>query len=171
MLSSKQIPSILLNVIFISVFIGIFFFTYGSQIEQNIVKTQSYILADNITSELSVFMTPTQAQFVASTLRNPDLSTEDAHVAEKNGQLKTKAMKVLGIGSLIGIGIVWMLCSHFELDFIQLIKHNLIVLLFVALTEYIFLTYIAQNFIITDMNFVKHKIYTLCKERFITFNK
>ena len=44
---------------------------------------------------------------------------------------------------------------------------NLVILIVVGLTEYIFLKYILQNYIIGDSNYVKYKIIKSLKNKLI----
>ena len=51
-----------------------------------------------------------------------------------------------------------------DFSFFEILEENIIVLVFVGITEFLFLTYFAQNYITIDANFVKEKmINTLLK--------
>ena len=51
----ELVSKVLINVLFISVFIGIFFFTYGSYIEKKIIKEQMVFLSKDIQNLFSLF--------------------------------------------------------------------------------------------------------------------
>ena len=64
MFNKEEIANIILHVILISIFIGIFFFTYGSHIEENIVKQQVAFLVENNKEFTSLFPQNTKKQFL-----------------------------------------------------------------------------------------------------------
>ena len=82
-----QISNIILNVTLIATFIGVFFFTYGKTIEENVVKNQSELVADYLAKDLSTFIDKETAQKITSTLLPPDMSKQDQDVEENNKQL------------------------------------------------------------------------------------
>lgn len=164
-MTPSQIALIILNVTSIATFIGIFFFTYGKTVEEHVVKSQSEFIAENISNDLSVFLTKDIAQNIIKNLDVPDMSREDAHVQEQNQLLQNNAFKILSILFISGIVISFLICKYYNINFFKLIKTNLIIIFFVGLTEYIFLTYIGQKFISADPNFVRYKILKIMKEK------
>jgi len=163
-----QIANIILNITFIATFIGIFFFTYGKTIEENIVKTQSEFVADSIAKDISTFLDKPTTITISKQIQIPDMSKQDINVQTQNSQLQQKAFHILAIVFISGIIITILITKLYKLNFFSLLKTNLIVLLFVGLTEYIFLTYIGQNFISADPNFVRYKILTKLKSKLNT---
>ena len=164
----KQIVNIILNITLIGTFIGIFFFTYGKTIEENIVKTQSEFIADSIAKDISTFIDKPTAITMSKQIQIPDMSKQDNQVQIQNSQLQQNAFHILSILFISGIIISLIITKIYKLNFLSLLKTNLIILLFVAITEYIFLTYIGQNFISVDPNFVRYKILTKLKSKLNT---
>lgn len=161
----SQIANILLNVTFISTFIGIFFFTYAKNIEHNVVKSQSEFIADSLAQDISLIIDKSTAQSIAQNIQIPDESKADEEVAAKNSALESVSYGILAKIAIGGIVIVYLISRYFKLNFFELLKTNLIILFFVGITEYIFLTYISQNFISVDPNYIKYLILSKIKEK------
>lgn len=148
--------NLLLSVLFISLFICIFFFTYASRVERQIVIDQTNQIVDQFTDTIHE-VTPQNellSDFV-SKLDPGDLSTEDEKVAQQNRALLQQATLWIGIFVVVLVilsaGIVW----YWKLDWKKLLWTNLIILFCVALTEFFFLGFIARNYISFDPNYIK----------------
>ena len=145
----KMIVNILLSVTFISTFIGAFFFTYGSYVEKNIVKDQSAMLAKDIARDINLFPKET-TQKIVNRINIPDMSAVDAQVEAHNREIKNQAITTLSIvfisGLLLSIGIAkWK-----KIDILSFVRDNLIILFFVGVVEFVFLTFVVQNVYIID---------------------
>jgi hypothetical protein len=159
-----QISNVILNVTLIATFIGIFFFTYGKRIEQNIVKNQSELVASYLAKDLSTFIDKETAQKLTSNISIPDMSEADKQVEEQNASLQQDAFKTLSMICVGGILLTIIIAKYYKLNFADIFKTNIIILVFVAITEYIFLTFVGQNFISLDPNFVRRKILLSLKK-------
>lgn len=157
-----EIANVVMNVILISTFIGIFFFSYASMIEEKIVKVRTSQIILDLTNSLHVLTPPDVLNDLNISLSKylvpPNLQTEDAEVKSSNEILLKKSMKVLGAVFAIGLAIVITLSIVYKFPLKDIITKNLILLCFVALTEFSFLTFFAQHYITVDANFVKHKV-------------
>jgi hypothetical protein len=166
---AKNTANIICATAMISVFIGIFFFTYASKIERNIVVKRSTEIVDDITSNMKMIIPEDQKQIIKNTivpyLTIPDsLNKADKDVENANNALQKSAIEYIFIFASVCIVIVFCLSMMFKFSFFEIVEENIIVLVFVAITEYIFLTFFAQNYITIDSNFVKGKmIDTLLK--------
>jgi len=159
-----QISNIILNVTLISTFIGIFFFTYGKKIEENVVKSQSELVASYLAKDISTFIDKDTAQKITSSLPPPDMTKQDQEVEENNKQLQSQAFNTLLIVLIGGLLLTIIIAKYYNLNLTDILQTNLTILAFVAITEYVFLTYIGQNFISLDPNFVRHKILISLKK-------
>lgn len=159
-----QISNIILNVTLIATFIGVFFFTYGKTIEQNVVKNQSELVASYLAKDISTFIDKDTAQKITSTLTPPDMTKQDQQVEENNKQLQSEAFHTLSIVFVGGLLLTIIIAKYYRLNLTDILQTNLTILAFVAITEYAFLTYIGQNFISLDPNFVRHKILIALKK-------
>lgn len=166
--NNETIASIVLHVVCISVFIGIFFFTYAAKVEGQIVEKQVEIIVNDFTGDVSAMIpTDTMNDFkplIISSLtitpeQQADFDRIDKEAAEHNDQLKKKAITVLGVLFIIGILIVLYLRIRYkDFNLLHLIVTTCIAVVFVGLTELLFLVGIAKNYRTADSNFVKKVI-------------
>jgi len=158
---SFEISNIILSVVLISSFIIIFFFTYASFVEKNIVKSRCKMIVEDLTGTVKNILPPEYLKSIQANVSNikpPNLIEEDKYVNENNKLLMKKSVKILIVILCIGISIVFILHRIYKFPLKQLILTNLVTLLFAALTEFSFLTFFAQNYITIDSNFIKYKI-------------
>lgn len=164
-MNPEQITTVILNVTFIAAFIAVFFFTYGKIIEENVVKKQSIFIADNLAKDLSTFIDKQTASDIISKLSIPNMEAADKKAKEINENLQKDATKIVIWGTIIGLVIAFLVSNYYNLEFFKLLKNNLIILFFVGITYYLFLTYFGQNFISADPNFVRVKILNIIKTK------
>ncbi len=163
----EVIANIILHVAFISSFLGIFFFTYGSRVEKDVVKDQIDFIVKNFTDDITNTVPPEYLQRISpiiQTLQPPDMSKEDIEVEEQNHKLLIKAMSVISVVLAISILSVVYLSKKYNFDLWNMIKENIVILCFVALTEFCFLTFIGKTFRSADPNFVKFTIIQTLKK-------
>ena len=92
------------------------------------------------------------------------MSSSDKQVEEHNSLIQQDAFKIISIIAIGGVLLTIIVAKYYKLNLAYILRTNLIILLFVALTEYVFLTYIGQNFISLDPNFVRNKILISLKK-------
>lgn len=148
---------IILSVVFISCFICIFFFTYATTVERNIVVNQTQNLVDSFTGNISLLFSDNKS--VKNFVQNMSVETvnqDDERIKEKNQKILKEAAYVVGISAACLILLTIILIYFFKLNYKKLIITNLIVLLCIGVVEFSFLTFIAQNYISFDPNYVKY---------------
>lgn len=160
---AQSIANIICATAMISVFIGIFFFTYASKIEQNIVVKRSTEIVNDITDNMKVVIPNSQKEILKNQivpyLTIPDsLNEADKDVENANAALRSTALKYIVVFAIVCLGIVGIIAFVNKFSFLEIIEENIIILVFVALTEFLFLTFFAQNYITIDANFVKEKL-------------
>ncbi len=169
-LSRKEIANTLLHVIFVATFLAIFFFTYTANIEEELVKKQVNLILKNLLSSSKFFDDDirTQIRTRLNDIETPDLSEEDHKVTKNNEKVLEYAIKVISISTISGLIISYFL---FQSDtnpnkgtYIDLLKENAILLIFVSLTEFLFLHLIATNYVYGDANLVKKQILVSLKK-------
>lgn len=154
----KTITSIILQVTCIIIFITIFFITYATGVEREMVTHEVDILIADFTSNIDLICTEkqlAQLRLELSTLEAPDMKKEDAIVEKKNSELIFSTIKLVVQIGIIGIIITIALIFYYELNFVQISKQCLFGLMTVAIVEYVFLTYILKNYNSLDPNWVK----------------
>lgn len=149
----------ILHVTLISVFIGFFFFTYASRIEKNVVEVRTKSIIKDLMKDVRAF-TPENlwkglSPVINAKLQAPDMSAEDDEVETNNKVLLRKAVMTLTALFVIGMALTLLLSRYFDIPLKHLFITNLISLLFVAITEFSFLTFFAQHYITVDANYVK----------------
>lgn len=164
-LDPNDIANVILHVILIATFIGIFFFTYASRVEQEIVEAQVNYLVKDFTQTI-VAVPETNRKMVRTalnTIQPPDMKAQDEMVENYNKELIGKATTVLTTMVVIGALGVFLLYKYYDIDIKTLLIHNAIVLCAVGLVEFSFLNYIARNFISADANRTKRKLIETIK--------
>jgi len=162
----EYIANIILHVILISTLITIFFFTYAAKVEEEIVKEQVNFIIEDLTDNIN--MLPENAKEIVRNMSReitePDMTELDNKVIESNAQLLKKVTIMVSITLIVGVYIVYMMSKKYNFSFSDLMKHNFIVLVFVFITEFCFITYLGKNFRLGDANFVKKSVLTILKE-------
>lgn len=165
MFKPEEIANIILHVVFISSFLGIFFFTYASKVEESIAKAQISFLVSQMGTNLNLLPNVTKAEIKKSLDGvNLNMQEQDDAVEESNKKLLKLAFTVIGVTLLVGLAVVFLMSRKYGFSFMHLLKENLYILVFIALTEYCFLTFLAQKFISIDPNYVKRKLATVLQE-------
>jgi hypothetical protein len=153
---------ILTNVLLISLFICIFFFTYGSYIEHKILESQIDFLSLDIMNNVKLFGENINSKFKEKLLEltPPDLSNEDENVKNENHKILIKALVAIIFFTTAICSIIYFLYNKSKKDFNikTIIYQNLILLLFVALTEILFITFFVADYITINTNNVKYNI-------------
>jgi len=165
---SEMITKVLINVLFISIFIGFFFFTYGAYIEKKVVKKQMGYLSTNFMETIKLLGKNVNeiASDNVNSLIVPDLSDEDEKAAESNKKVMKQVIKVNIIFILFISFIVYYIYknSNGTYDLKQIIKENLVILVFIGLVEFVFLTFFGARYISIDPNKAKLAILESLKE-------
>lgn len=155
-LTPNGICNILFSLTIFSVFLSIFYFTYASYIENQILNNQIKILIDNLTYNIKDFDIDTNYLLkIINETKLPDLTKEDNEVKNANNELIKKALLIFGIFSLISIIIISIICYIYKVSIKEILKNNFILLIFVAITEIFFLNVIAKSYRSLDPNIVK----------------
>ena len=161
----EDIVKILLSVIVISVFIGVFFFIYKIKVEKEIVMQQSAEIIKDFTQQFKTLLPSPVLRDVYNSIEpsliSTDLSELDEEVRASNEALVKKATRIIVIFVVIGLLLVALLCFIFRINPRDMIISTTITLLFVAIAEYIFVTYLVQNYSTIDSNFVRHKVLNI----------
>jgi len=165
---SEMITKVLINVLFISIFIGFFFFTYGAYIEKKVVKKQMGYLSTNFMETIKLLGKNVNeiASDNVNSITIPDLSHEDEEANENNKKVMKQVIKVNIIFILFVSFIVYYIYknSNGTYDLKEIIKENLVILVFIGLIEFVFLTFFISRYISIDPNKAKLVILQSLKE-------
>jgi hypothetical protein len=162
------IIEIVLQVYCIFIFLSVFFFTYAAGIEKEIVINQVNFMVDHVYPSGLNLINPDIKSAIVNTVNNiPDNnSIQQNKLIEKNNQdVINSVINTAKIPSIvIGTFIVATFLLQYKYPFFQKIhileitKNTAIIVGFVALTEFIFLTYFTRKLISVDPNLIKSKL-------------
>lgn len=163
--------NIIMNVGLIAGFLGVFFFTYVADVEQDIVKINTKIITDDLMQLIAPTLSDESKAELKQKLKEPDLKHEDKMVSDKNKKVTNDAMVVLILMLDIGLTISFIISVIFKHNFIKILGVNLVILTLVALTEFAFVNFIPYKYISADTNYVRHTILTKLRTKFIFDSK
>lgn len=159
---------ILMSVALIAAFLGIFFFTYAKTVERKIVVDNVKYTVRDLTENLNIFIpdeTSKNIEKQLSEIKLGDMSAIDKEVDDANKELLKKAFKFLGIVLVVGLGLAGIIAYVYNVDFLTLFVRNLILLAGVALTEFVFLRYVATDFISANPNVIKKTVVEVIMDK------
>lgn len=162
--TAHSIVNVILPVAFASSFIGIFFFTYATNIEKQIVVNNVKYTVEDLLENITTFASDDIKNLLADQVGQielGDMTKADKEVAQKNHDLLIMAAKFIGVLLTVSLVTSYLLAEKYKLDFYDIIGKNLILLVGVAIVEYIILTYIIANYISANPNIVKKSILEL----------
>jgi len=166
---------IFMQIFFVVSFLSLFFFLYVVKVERDQFEDQVNLIVDNILTDLKT----NAAKIIRSTTQRQDLGKklEDlvknwkiphrqfVEIEENNKILMDKTKKIVISFAVILLAlIVTLFVLHFCLHLTRGFIENLIVLLFIGLTEFAFLTIVASKYIAADPNQVKYTILNSIEE-------
>lgn len=165
--------NIIIHVGIMALFLTVFFFTIAQYFEKKIIENQiDFVIDDFVGNSLKPVSEITKKEIkkqINSAFDKQDLSKADESVRKENKKISTKAW--IFVGTLLGIILVIVLTFGFIYKWDRyylkfLFNSALISLIFVAITETLFMFLIAQNYLSADPNQIKMKIIqTLDKNR------
>lgn len=155
MLNAEDIATIIVLVVLVAIFLTVFYFTYVSKVEDEIIRKQVAYLTNYFISDLKLLPREDIESIRQSIPDNQNMAEQDQAVKIHNKKVEEKAYTVLGIFSAIGIGIAYYLSKKYGFSLLDVLKNNLLILAFVALTEFIFLNVFVRNYISVDVNAIK----------------
>lgn len=163
-MKSQEIAYIILSFSLIATFIAIFFFTYVSDVEADIIKTQINKVITDFVASTNIILTPEEknqiGQIITENLKVPDMSKDDREAAKTNSDLVKKSMVIFGC--LVGTGLIiaLVLWYVYRFDILQIIKYSLIMLAVIAITELLFVTLVTKNYRLIDQNYLTYLVIT-----------
>lgn len=165
----EEIILITLQVTLVAGFLVVFFFSYASIVENEIVTKQVNYLVDSFTGSASGFLSPETLGVIKNSVDNinpPDMSEEDQEVVEKNAALETQAVQIIMALIITGILVYlfYLIYSMRRGNVREAMKMLLVIgmiLTAVAITEVTFLNLVAKNYLTADPNYFRGRILTV----------
>lgn len=161
--------NVLFGVLFISIFIVVFFFSYARIMEKNVIEIQTEQVVDYFFDDFVILLQNDQVKDLAKQmLSNLDSYTEDddARINAKNQEIINQSLMLISIFATVLLLLIIFLfvknCNKIDLQ--KMFLKNVALLLVVALTEFLFTTYIASKYISFDPNYIKYTLTDAMKE-------
>ena len=151
---------ILLVSIFAIIFINVLFFTYGKNIEHNVIVTNVDYIANNINSMIKE-LPPQYIELVKNIINSNNNNINDTN---NNDNLLYNSIKILIL--LVSITVISFIISYkyYDLNYDEIVSifiKSFVLVLGMGLVEILFLTFVVKNFMLADMN--KLKLHVLQK--------
>ena len=168
----ELIVDIILYVIVVVNILTILFFTLVKDVEKQIVQTQidnilDSILVDEKSFGETVFNNESSLINKYSLLKNnlilklnsvPVNQEEEDKIKKHNEEIFKNSMIFLAILNVIGIIVLFFLWKYKSFDIIYYLKKNLVLGIFVVLTEILFLYIISKNYMYIDKKYIIKKL-------------
>jgi hypothetical protein len=143
----------LVEVSLLSSIIVVIYFFYGKKVEATVIDNQSTYIVNSLKNEL-VFENLPKVTNPKPILTESQLSD----LENSNNDIENLAFKYCIIGTSTGLILAFLLCMYFKLNTFEIFAESAVVVTFVGITEMLFLTFVASNYILVDFNDIKRKI-------------
>jgi len=166
-----MVINIVMNIGLIAALLGIFFFTYAAKVEEDIVKSNAKIAVSDIMETVGPLLNKKIKKDLKEKLVEPDQSKEDKESKEHNDHIMHESLAILFIILDIGLTIGFIISILYNHKFINILGLNLLIVLLVGCTEYIFLNFLPLKYISVDTNYIRLKILKKLKSKIYINNK
>lgn len=161
-MNSQEIANIVMAVLFVSTFICIFYFLYAVKIEEEVVNTQVDLIMDELIDELAFAPESLKTELANYSKKintnKTNMQEADKKVEDANKVTFHNALKTISIGFVIGMALIYLASFYFNISMKEAFYKNLIMIIFIGLTEYVFLTRFGSKYMSADPNFVKYTV-------------
>lgn len=168
----SKIIFICIQVLFISIFLILFFFLYVVNVEQSEFKQQIELIMDSILKDPKVepYLTipDSNNNILIAIYGALDVAEEKIKLVNKtnidninnaNTRIKNNTYIIVGCSAFVLLLITVILITFgVNIPLKDYIKHSFVILIFIALTEFIFLNFIGKNYISTSPTQVRKKM-------------
>lgn len=170
MINSQFLCNVIIQVTIIFIFLSVFYFTYAKNKEADVVVNNVDFLLNNFIGQGKInFLSESTRSVIKSKLSNgtpsPDAIKADNQVEENNDKIiKKTIMTVITVIVCVCCFVLFcfimnkckILPNFFtNLKFKEVFIESAVILLFVGLTEFCFLTFFASKFISIEPNKIK----------------
>jgi hypothetical protein len=156
----ENIINVLVLVAFAISFITIFFFTYVKEIEKQIVINNVNYLINNLIPHTNLLNQDIKKKIIdeIDKIQLPDLANEDKEVKARNKTLINKSILIITIICIIVFFISYFMCTKYNIDLSNVIIRNILLVIGIGMTEFVFLHLAIKRYISADPNVVKHEL-------------
>lgn len=135
-------------------FISVFFFTYGKYMEEQIITKQIEYLSENLNNFVEMLGPDVNLTYkkLLTSLKPVALDEQDKQVDDINNNIIQNTI-ILLFCIIICYGIIMLIL--FKINLIEYLYESGLILFFIALVEFIFITYIPTQYVNIDINKLK----------------
>lgn len=160
----EDYSEIILSIILFVIFIVVFYFTYGLYMERKILDKEISSIVMKL-KNTTIMLNPSSKLYIKSVLKNLNINNNtdaDTETEKHNTTILTKIYIILPILFVVGLLLSFFLSTKWgnklfgghcgEFSYKNVLLKNLIVIIMITLTEFIFITYYASEYISIDAN-------------------
>ena len=163
-----DVCNILLHIMLISAFLGSYFFTFGAYLEREVLKDQLNYLVDTTLQPMKILV-PGISTDIKNKMKSYNFKIDessDIKTEQQNKKTVDKAIKLITFFFIIGLIVIVIISRTLDREgmsynefFKKLITRNLIIMIFIAATEFIFAFFFVKNYMSLDTNKLKKQIF------------
>jgi hypothetical protein len=176
---TELICKVLINILFISLFISIFFFTYGTYLENTVITAQMNILANNFMDMIKLSGNKTNIDlknYITDNILAPsniaNISSGDKDALKGNSKIiKMVSLYIIIFTSAVFVIIIGLKLNNInnndnedKLDLKHIFTESFIILIFIVITYYSFITFFGGKFISINPNAPKLEIIKMLQK-------
>ncbi len=156
--------NLILNIVFISIFIGVFYFVYVINVEKQIIQSQADYIAADFSTYFNWF--PDSFKNIINNIPISSISSDILTTTQitSNNKLKQLTFNVLMSVLVIGFLLIFLLQNDKTKLYVN-IFYAVITLISIGITEWMFLSFVISNFISADPNFVKYTFFNILNKK------
>ena len=170
MINSETLVQVILQIVLSSIFICVFFFTYGKTQEEKSLERQISFLIDDFIGNKFFLLGDFEKDVLKGTIKDLEIDTSesDEKIKKSNEEVWNNTKKFIlymMVAGGVSVYLLWNsststsgMWKSFNLS--TSITDSMLAVAVVALIEFIFLTYLGSKFITIDTNLIKSRILT-----------
>jgi hypothetical protein len=149
-------------------FIALFFFTYVTDIEREVVLNNVNYIINELGGSLPILLDGLPQRDIIKSLdlvKLDDMKEADETVKKINDKIIHNSLVIFTSFFAVSLVICLSICIYFKLDIVEILSTNLLLLGGIALVEFVFVNFIIRNYISADINGIfKNILITIKKE-------
>ena len=167
----EDYSELILSITFFVVFIVVFYFSYGLFMEKIVLNKELSHIIQSFKSNIT-FLNPSMKMQIKSLIQNaklPDDAQIDSDINNNNKKILITAICIAIVIFFVGTGLSFFLTTKWaaslfgghcgNMSYWSNILKNIVVIIAIALTEFLFATYIIANYISVDQNDIMYLFF------------
>lgn len=163
MFSSQEITNIILYIIIISSFINIFMLIFAIKYENIFIEKQINNLVKKILSDHAT-LPDNMKPIIRGVLKSINKNKKKSEIIQEKEEYLKKSLFILSVIIITGIFIIYNLASNSSIDFTNMIKCNIIIVIVTVLVQVSFIYLYLNRYNSYDTEYTKQVIIEAIKE-------